>query len=184
MSISENRTSDEYIREGVCKTEDISKVLDDISYENKKYEENKESFRKMSREIILRNLRMRKDIQDTCSHTLNSTGVGHSYLHQGSFCGIVLNTGEIVGICLYCQKKISSFAPEDAEYFKYLSKWFTGTLAATGRVKDIDLWDTKYSTRGKDITHEINPNNSKLYEIPLEDLKKFLEIYKETFSIR
>jgi hypothetical protein len=69
------------------------------------------------RQRILLSLRLQKEKQDSCPHT---RGLSSSYPPNESpsaFHGLKLWDGEVVAVCPYCQKKISSKDPEDAKYF-------------------------------------------------------------------
>jgi len=58
--------------------------------------------------------------QEKCSHLRNQLGLGYrkNYPDDFSFCGLMLPDGELIGICQYCQLKVSSRNPDHAKYFK------------------------------------------------------------------
>jgi len=96
---------------------------------------NQENFRRISREGELEKLKRQKNFQDSCPHLLGCTGTSVSTPPPnwpkfdkvlGAFFGQKLSTGELIGICCYCRKKISSIEPEDSKYFSEDSgiQWF------------------------------------------------------------
>ncbi len=96
---------------------------------------NDAKLRRISREYELQKISTNKSFQDSCPHLLGSTG---SYPSNpppdwpkfdkvlGAFFGQRSVTGEVIGVCCYCRKTISSWEPEDSEYFDEDSKiqWF------------------------------------------------------------
>lgn len=72
-----------------------------------------EHLKKPIRDAQLRSLASKKRWQEICPHQLGQDGVASNSPENSSFCFCVLPTGETVGICLHCQKIISSIDPDD-----------------------------------------------------------------------
>ena len=82
--------------------------------------------RKPMRKAMLDLLRNEKKHQDSCPH---SKGVELSSFQPDAFCFLKLPTGEMIGVCLYCRKIISSIDPADNELFRTALKWSRNTPA-------------------------------------------------------
>lgn len=85
-------------------------------------QEFEEEARKQQKEHTLRILKNKRDRQGTCEHRYGS-GPTFRYLdnpRNSGFCYLKLPTGEIIGVCLACQKTISSIDPADAQFFTTL----------------------------------------------------------------
>ena len=150
--------------------------------------QNELNFKKSLREINLQRLRLLKKNQDKCPHLTGQDyhpGVGPGYSRNlwYAFSFLKLPTGEVVGVCKYCQKRISSIDPADKELFQ---KTFTHTneiMAESGQflkkdkiqvfgqlarftpedqtriLKDI-IWDLKTELKGiieEPLKPELNP---------------------------
>jgi len=78
--------------------------------------------------LAFKKMRLARETQNRCSHLQSNTGNVQS--HHSSFVFLELTrVHEIIGVCQYCQKKISSLNPEDLIYFKMPR---CGTLARSG----------------------------------------------------
>lgn len=87
-------------------------------------------FRDQGRENALRILKLKKDQQNACEHRYGAgpqiQGAGYKPKDiyrwdnpkDSGFCLLKLPTGEIIGVCLNCQKVISSIDPQDAKHFR------------------------------------------------------------------
>jgi hypothetical protein len=84
-------------------------------YADPRVAENEESFRSANRashEAMRANLRR---AQDNCPHVKGLAGQRPG--SESSFWIHRLDTGEVIGICSFCQKVISSLIPEDQKFF-------------------------------------------------------------------
>lgn len=84
-------------------------------YKDPLVEQNDETIRqanKIAQQAQRENL---KRIQDSCPHVKGLAGQRPG--SESSFWLHRLDTGELVGICSFCQKVISSLKPEDQKYF-------------------------------------------------------------------
>ena len=81
-------------------------------------------YRQKSREQILTILRNQKDRQKNCPHIMGQTSDHPTHNRHSAFHGLRLWDGEVVGVCSYCQKKISSKNPDDSNYFSGSENWW------------------------------------------------------------
>lgn len=84
-------------------------------YADPKVEANEESFRSANRAAHEAMRLNRKQAQDNCPHVKGLAGQRPG--SESSFWIHRLDTGEVIGICSFCQKVISSLKPEDQRFF-------------------------------------------------------------------
>lgn len=84
-------------------------------YTDPKSLENEESFRSANRAAHEAMRLNRKQAQDNCPHVKGLAGQRPG--SESSFWIHRLDTGEVIGICSFCQKVISSLVSEDQRFF-------------------------------------------------------------------
>ncbi len=116
---------------GEKNAEVLGNALEKLSphYETPGEKANKEYLRGISRQVELDKIRNKKKTEYNCPHLLDN---GRSQV--GAFFGIKLLTGEVVGICCYCRKTISSLNPKHEKYWKKIN----GTVAECGQVSGLN----------------------------------------------
>ena len=77
---------------------------------------NKDRDRSEMRALEIERIKNRQKYQNECNHYMNNTGVPCIKEYYAFHC-LKLSTGELVGVCPYCQLVISSLNPEDHKYF-------------------------------------------------------------------
>jgi len=100
-------------------------------YQSPEQKQFQEQLRQDQRNIQIATLRAKKRSQRFCEHEVGQTGRHRN--GEGAFCGLKLPTGEVIGVCQYCQMVISSSNPEHARYFRKLN----GTVAEAGQAEGI-----------------------------------------------
>lgn len=103
---------------------------------------NDDSIRSVMRDNALKILKRQKDQQNFCEHRYGSGPGGTSYRFSGNvrnsgFCYLKLPTGETIGVCLACQKLISSTNPEDEKFFTTLNKQYATVVMPESIQADI-----------------------------------------------
>jgi len=107
----------------------LAEALEKLSprYVDPKQKENIEAGKQALRDIELFKIKNAKRQQAICEHEQGQTG--SKRLGEGAFCLWKASTGEVIGICTYCQKVISSTNPLHEKYFRKRG----GTLAEAGQ---------------------------------------------------
>jgi hypothetical protein len=115
---------------GEKNAEVLASSLEKLSphYRNPGQLENEKSLRDGSRKVELDKIRNMKKLQYNCPHLLDN---GRS--QSGAFFGLKLFTGEVIGICCYCRKTISSLNPKHEKYWKKVS----GTIGEAGQLSGL-----------------------------------------------
>ena len=90
--------------------------------------ENEIQLKGASRKVELDKLRNAKRLQHNCPHLVDN---GRS--QTGAFFGLKLFTGEVIGICCYCRKTISSLNPKHEQFWKKIN----GTIGEAGQVSGL-----------------------------------------------
>jgi hypothetical protein len=127
------------------------------SPETKEYEA---KLREDQKNIQINQLRNRKRQQRFCGHEVGQTG---RYKNgEGAFCCLKLPTGEIVGVCQYCQMVISSANPEHQKFFQKTN----GTVAQSGQVEGL-----------------IDPIKSQLARLTPEQRERVMESRAKYFAV-
>lgn len=98
------------------------------SPEQKQFED---SAREAQRNIQIATLKSRKRQQRFCEHEVGQTGRHRN--GEGAFCALKLPTGEMIGVCQYCQMVISSANPEHQKFFRKVN----GTPAEAGQAEGL-----------------------------------------------
>jgi len=83
------------------------------------------------RNIEIMKLKNNKRRQRFCEHEVGQSGRHRN--GEGAFCGLKLPTGEMIGVCQYCQMVISSANPEHQKFFRKIN----GTPAEAGQTEGI-----------------------------------------------
>ena len=96
-------------------------------YKDPGQEANLAQSRAQIRQIQLNILRNAKIEQKNCQHEQGQTGSKRN--GEGAFNLLKLPTGEVIGICTYCRKTISSNDPRHAKYFQKRG----GSMAESGQ---------------------------------------------------
>ncbi len=96
-------------------------------YVDPKQEENRLASNKTLRDIEHNKLRRATAMQAACEHEQGMTGDERN--GKGAFACLKLPTGELIGVCMYCQKVISSVNPKHGKYFRKKS----GRVAEAGQ---------------------------------------------------
>lgn len=90
-----------------------------------------EKLRGDQRNIQIAQLRNKKRRERFCGHEVGQTG---RYKNgEGAFCCLKLPTGEVIGVCQYCQMVISSTNPEHQKFFQLTN----GTVAQSGQAEGL-----------------------------------------------
>ena len=171
---------------------------------------NEKYLRDQLRDIEILKIKNRKNRQSNCSHLKGSSSdLTCGYGKDLAFHLLKLPTGEIVGVCPYCQKLISSIDPSDAKFFEGISpgqttnagvgqflpddddKLFKQLARYTPEEKDRILKETiselkKLSgVKSKPVVNlstDPTTHTADLMEMPMEDLKVLAQQYvDETF---
>ena len=129
-------------------------------------EENRKQQREAQRKIEIFKIRNQRLNQKNCDHEVGQTGRKRN--GEGAFCGLKLCTGETIGVCMYCQKVISSADPEDQKYFRKIN----GTVAQSGSLSDgvIDPVKAQLARLSPDKRAKVIASRAKYFaEKPAED---------------
>lgn len=87
--------------------------------------------REDQRNIEINKLKARKRRQRYCEHEVGMLGRHRN--GEGAFCCLKLSTGEMIGVCQYCQMVISSANPEHQRFFRKAN----GTPAEAGQAEGL-----------------------------------------------
>lgn len=129
--------------------------------------ENERQFREQSRQIELDLIKARKARQTQCYHAKGG-GLVFSSSRNNAFCFLKLPTGEVVGACLYCQKKISSIDPRDREIFTDALAKCKTTIPESGQYLDhLDATDKLF----KQLTRFTPEEKEEIIKGVIRDLK-------------
>jgi hypothetical protein len=97
------------------------------TYKSPEQQQFTEEQRQVQRSIEINKLKNRKRTQRFCEHEQGQNGTDRN--GKAAFHCLKLCTGELIGICTYCFKVISSVNPEDTKYFRKRS----GAIAESGQ---------------------------------------------------
>lgn len=92
---------------------------------------NERTLAKSTRENEMRKINNNRSIQEQCRHLQGMAGEWQ--IGKGAFAVWRSPVGELIGICQFCQKEISSLRPEDARFFPMRS----GTMAESGQFNGV-----------------------------------------------
>ena len=84
--------------------------------------------RQKNREFTLKLLKIQKEKQNNCPHTQGLSSSFPPHDSPSAFHALKLWDGEIVAVCPYCRKKISSKNPEDIKYFSAPRNYWIGYI--------------------------------------------------------
>ncbi len=109
-----------------AQTEAISQLSPHYkSPEQKEFSEQARAQQRQQQIFVLKN---KKRQQRLCQHEIGQTG--RKRLGEGAFNMLKLPTGEIIGVCTYCQMVISSINPDHTKFFQQAG----GTMAESGQL--------------------------------------------------
>lgn len=101
------------------------------SYKSPEQKEFEQKARQQQRDQQVQTLKIKRHQQRMCQHEIGQTGTKRT--GEGAFNLLKLPTGELIGVCTYCQKVISSLNPDHIKYFR--SK-VGGTMAESGQLTE------------------------------------------------
>ena len=136
-------------------------------------EENAKAQREAQRKIEIFKLKNAARQKKYCRHEVGQTGRHRN--GDGAFCGLKLPTGEVIGVCMYCQKVISSANPDHQKFFQQIN----GTVAEAGQTSGIaDPVKAQLARLGEDERKRVLAAREKYFlEAPAkEELEEDLEI--------
>jgi hypothetical protein len=128
-------------------------------YKSPEAKEYDAKLREDQKKIQITILRNKKIQQRMCEHEVGQTGRHRN--GEGAFCCLKLPTGEMIGVCQYCQMVISSTNPEHQRFFRKAN----GTPAQSGQSEGI-----------------VDPIKAQLARLGPDQQAKVLEARKKYFA--
>jgi hypothetical protein len=120
------KMQEQQLQASTAQTEAISQLSPRyVSPEQKQFTE---QAKEQQRNIEIFKLKNKKRQQRLCEHEQGQTGNRRS--GEGAFNLLKLPTGEIIGVCTYCQMVISSVNPDHQKFFRKAG----GTAAESGQL--------------------------------------------------
>jgi hypothetical protein len=121
-------------KSGERNAEVLSSSLEKLSpsYKTPGQKQNEQQLKQASREGELNKIRMKKRQQHFCDHEIGQTG--RKRLGEGAFFPMKMATGEVIAVCCYCQKVISSINPKHEKFWKKVG----GTMGEAGQISGLN----------------------------------------------
>ena len=135
-------------------------------YQDPGQQENNKNLKEATRKIAIFKIKKARRDQKNCKHMVGQTG--RRLNGEGAFCGLKLCTGEVIGICMYCQLVISSANPNHQKYFQQIN----GTVAESGQMTGgvNDMAKAQLARLGEDERKHVEAARAKYFlETPKEE---------------